>query len=754
MKKRGNATALAVIAALLSAALLLGCGAAGDDRKMLQALSGETTPSATVVGMKICVQCHYIKTAEWLQSPHANLDPSNPSNLNYAGKPTDAQVDPAQNGNDTTCKPCHDLDTDSANQIAGVTGASGVLRPVVGCEACHGGGSNHYGTGPIGPYRVSASTLTASVKTTGATVDVTANNTFTRTDGGDFTVDGFLTGLTISTSGFTDAANNGAFQIANVAATTITTTTTTLVNEVGTGDELIVSDPITASSQLNTCTACHELLTAGGITKATATHRTGGASPPNDDAFNITDTHFAMPGVYTGSNGANVSNISGYAMDFSNENVCSNCHNSHNAGRIDINREWALSKHADKTAAGAWAHYKWDRTDRTTCQRCKATTAAVAYADALAAGNTGLASGIQSGSTPPMTPSNTAPYKPQMLLCNGCHKDNRGSLRNPGPYTATYGTVSHQFANLGGSNVCVPCHSGRNNGEYVKTLNSGFLLKPFGDVDTHYLTAAGTMFTAIGYEYAGRGYANPSAYKHDRIGTGALSIDSGTNGPCVGCHMYRSGAAGNHLFRALNVGGGVITGITSDVCFNTTCHPGSNGALKDIAEAEREEFEHALEILAVQLQENGFKPYTTTNNTDPIIPMTNISYPYFGTATFGAGLNVVWDTTLDDTGNTTGKNNIGAALNFNMLHHEPGAYVHNSKYTKRLLYDSLDWLDDNMLNYSVGESIQVLTDTVTGVNLDAGSPTIRESAEAYLLPYGSLWTGIYPAGYGNPAERP
>ena len=82
-------------------------------------------------------------------------------------------------------------------------------------------------------------------RTTGAaTIDVTANNTFTRTDGGDFQADGFFSGHTITTSNFTDAANNGTFTIASVTPGAITIDETTLVSvETGNADEQITASP-------------------------------------------------------------------------------------------------------------------------------------------------------------------------------------------------------------------------------------------------------------------------------------------------------------------------------------------------------------------------------------------------------------------------------------------------------------------------------------------------------------------------------
>ncbi len=48
---------------------------------------------------------------------------------------------------------------------------------------------------------------------------------------------------------------------------------------------------------------------------------------------------------------------------------------------------------------------------------------------------------------------------------------------------------------------------------------------------------------------------------------------------------------------------------------------------------------------------------------------------------------------------------MGAAFNFNLLEHDPGAYAHNRIYTKRLIYDSIDWVDDGIMNYSVGATL-------------------------------------------------
>ena len=78
----------------------------------------------------------------------------------------------------------------------------------------------------------------------------------------------------------------------------------------------------------------------------------------------------------------------------------------------------------------------------------------------------------------------------------------------------------------------------------------------------------------------------------------------------------------------------------------------------------------------------------------------------------------------DKTGATTGKHNMGAAFNYNLLEHDPGAYAHNRYYAKRLIYDSIDWLDDNIINNSVSATLDSAT--------HAGK-TYQTGAKSYIL---------------------
>jgi hypothetical protein len=775
-KKGNRGTMLAVL--LLLGALLGACGTDKPTGNTVQTVSGVVTVGTPTAGLNACVSCHASITTDWMLTKHANVEPI--GNLYSAGNPTLGQI--------ASCTVnCHDATGDGAGNsfAAGVTG--NVARPVVGCESCHSGGQMHVDQGGVGP--IGFSTATATVM-----------------------------GITSS---------------------------------------------LPVSAQFRTCTACHELLDPSdpvSETIPTTVHAPTGTEVPLGNQYTITDTHFATIGDYTGAfdgaTGQNKKNATGYAMNFADEKVCTNCHNPHKTA--DINREWALSAHADKFVnndefpetldplgyfKGAWVHYNWGNAPSyRACQRCHTTTGFASYADALRSGNTSLANDIQLGLVTLLSSSPVASFKPEMLKCNGCHTDNRGTVRNPGAITANYAFpipmtaaplafASHSYPDVKGSNVCMACHTARESGETIKGLNDPGLLSAgtitffnFGTrgfINSHYLTAGGTVFTATGFEFEGRSYENPTSYRHVEIGSSAVP-NSGSNGPCIGCHMSRPGKSGNHLFLPVTrstTTPGHIDGIASQVCIY--CHTVSGaGGLEDLINERKEEYFEAVEATVYVLDKLGFyfrpsNPYffklrtasttsttalvssgsytVTAVGTDPLwttllatgATVTNTAADYFKVNADGKyyRIEAATDTTLtlrepyegpdvtnaeftiiqgrsgatagwltkagkgvvpalitdtDTTGNTTGRYNLGAAFNLNLLEHDPGGYVHNRIYAKRLLYDAIDWADDNQLNYSVGATLNTAA-------IDGAAPVWKAGAIKYLLPNGIL---------GIAAERP
>lgn len=790
MKSKERSKLRVLFLCALAAGMLTACGVSEEAPRDS---AGAPLGTATAAGMDTCANCHLGMVQDWLLTPHANMDKSYPYDLSYAGNPDD----PAAIG---CAKDCHNPDLDDTvstfydrdNLIAGVTGDGATPRPVVGCEACHGNGSNHNGAGQLGqPYRKAGATYAAALTTATSptTISVTAPALFICATC-DFVADGFVAGRLITTSGFTNSVNNATFEIANVTATTITITTTTpsyspvlKTEAAGTGDEVIRSPAITGSSMFETCTTCHELLAAGGIAQASAAHGAGAVAPVSTDNH-ITDTHFATSGDWTGIGSSSVKSITGYAMNYTDDRVCAKCHNPHKS--IARNKEWARSAHADTNPdnlnatqtgyfSGAWTHYNWS--SRPTCQRCKSTTAFTAYADALRTGNTAAAAAINAGTTPPI--SSNAAWRPEMLTCTGCHTDNKGSLRNPGAISVnydyvsggvTYAKASHDYPDLAGSNICMACHTGRESGDTVKGLNDPELLAAgtigtfnfsnSGFINSHYLTAGGQVFTVTGYEFDGRLYNNIPEYRHDVIGTPASKslspyVDTGSNGPCIGCHMSRPNGNGDHIFLPVSRSStvyGEVTGIASEMCMN--CHGPSNTLILDLVKEQKAQFLGSIEVLKEQLANRGiyffpYNPYffvqnafnttydeqTTASHCSENLPVKNWQTGGSSTFTWNA-VTKRCDSTVNAAGTAgTGKNNMGAAYNFNLLEHDPGAYAHNRMYTKRLIYDSIDWIDDNIMNYSVGSTLNALP---------AG--LMKTESMAYLLPNG-IQTGIE-------AERP
>jgi hypothetical protein len=67
-----------------------------------------------------------------------------------------------------------------------------------------------------------------------------------------------------------------------------------------------------------------------------------------------------------------------------------------------------------------------------------------------------------------------------------------------------------------------------------------------------------------------------------------------------------------------------------------------------------------------------------------------------------------------------GSRNMGASMNQNYLTNEPAAYVHNDLYVKRLIYDSIDWLD----NCSMGDN-----DVEAAIKLTSNTSVFLGSAD-------------------------
>jgi hypothetical protein len=275
------------------------------------------------------------------------------------------------------------------------------------------------------------------------------------------------------------------------------------------------------------------------------------------------------------------------------------------------------------------------------------------------------------------------------------------------------------YPDVNSSNVCLACHTGQETGDSIKLSTDPGTNLSF--INSHYLTAGGQVFAKTGYTYAGRNYANVSFFKHDKIGTTQAS-GTGNSGPCVGCHMS---SPNKHLFTNISSNtSGVIAKITSTMCVN--CHSGQYALTPDVLIEEEEGYNAALDALAAVLGPKGILylgdtyPYFFNDNnpTNGILDAAEISR----TNGFKNWAGVypspaIWQDAM------------GAAFNLNLLGHDPGGYAHNSFYSKRLIYDSIDYIDDGILNYSVGATLDAASETVAKAYLLYNGTTTGTSAE-------------------------
>lgn len=783
LKSRKDKLAVLILSLLFVGAVLIfsACADTGDEEVLPQEEAPIPPDQVATVGFNVCTNCHFCQVTQWMTGQHANFESWNEMafqkidlGMMNTGFPyysfDEWEADPAY------CARCHDQLGDGYRLTAEWTG--NVPRPVVGCESCHGGGANHYGIGAI-PYPKPDYNRCGQCHNsqfpeghlpyhpTGADIyeefsespHLSSINSHVYEDGGGVrarcsrchTDEGFKKYIdeVPGTTGYDDIV---AFFTNKAALTEVTPVQCYTCHEphIVTADELerLPESTVNGNSQsrqFNTCTACHQLIDDTGIVLTDAYHDPA-VNPYGDLEEVITDNHAAVPGDTRQNTGAN--GIPLYYVRKGDDNSCAACHNPHSADTT-INEQYARSGHGD-TMADPWIHYNWKLDTRKPCQRCHTSTGAKNYLSNPAAytpSNNNFSYLIEGAGDGPGQDNGQL----ESLYCWACHTNFKGGLRNPGAITALYVDMGGNpvvFPDVAGSNICLACHTGRESGGSIQNSAADFQNTSF--INSHYLTGGAILFKAGGYEYAGSDYTNVSYFHHDQIGT-SVYPDTGSNGPCVGCHMK---TAESHLFQPVEED--EVTGqhlaITSTSC--AVCHtPGSQYEMT-VAELEEEEelFEASLEALKEQLALHGYHfypayPYFYTAEYDPTyneatanphcqknLPVKN--WQTGGTSTF------TWNGTTcvsaaDQPGTAgTGKPNMGAAFNFNLLEHDPGAFVHNRFYTKRLIYDSIDWLDDNSLNGSTRNTLCAL---------DPVAHPYRDDAITYLLnPAGDCDAGGRP----------
>ncbi len=751
---RTRKLSIMMLCMLLAAGLLYGCGSSNKEG------SATATPdSVGNVGDSACRQCH-----------SSVLDPLTNEGIiaQYDATSPHRNSSHANNGN--------------------------------GCEACHGGGAEHFGVGPIpypnpfadngtrcaschtGPFATNAPTKFAGSKH--AQIVVETPNPCRRCHTNEGAILGAFNGLT----GPKTLMDNASYQGAVPAAEQYTQFECGTCHEHGGGlrrvntrdanGNLVVWNPSKSNlvnDQFNLCTGCHGLKTNDGQVMASGTAASGTAPVGHheDDWFRvIATTHL--------NNSDNETNgITGYVLRTNTQSPCFDCHGhewrtetnnnpnsaSYDPTRTSIFRDWSMSQHGGgllqskydaagtssnstalvdtvmNTAAGEaepWQAEDWSAAGQQPCQRCHTATGVSNFLKSPSTYNpanndyTHLAGwGGRSG-------THTSKQR-EMLYCWGCHRntsqtrdDIKDLLYDPGSLQALYNFqgAKAQFPNVQASDVCIACHGGRESGESLNTI-ADFTNASFKN--SHYLAAAGLMYVKIGFT----GFTDPntpigsSTYgksltstedggalssTHRKLGTTGINGDShnpsvftpgkyDSNGPCVTCHMQATGVPTRATSHSL----AIDINAANEVCIN--CHGtevDTQEHLDTFLEEQSAVFQDAITLASTVL----LNKYNIMYNS--------ASYPYFyDLAKDPSGATAVKDWTRGTGDQAFGKKLMGACFNINVLNREPAAYAHARTYARRLLYDTIDFLDDGIINLSASATAVATSPSVYGKGASA-----------------------------------
>ncbi len=420
------------------------------------------------------------------------------------------------------------------------------------------------------------------------------------------------------------------------------------------------------------------------------------------------------------------------------ENGCTACHEPHNPllGKGAAERKaWAGSGHGlVSNAPFADEDFKTS----TACIRCHTSTG---YVNFLKSGWT-TAFPATSWATP-------GDNGREVLTCRTCHNNDSFSVRATTAFTIPYnsGKSPKVLPNISKSNLCVACHSGRENEDSIESVTD-FSNASFKN--SHYKAGAALMYMSAGFRnfttqstvigtgttattYAKTlnpdnvsvptyGIAGGVTSTHRKLGTTMINGDSHNkavfvpgsfddNGPCVTCHLNANGApTGNDPATGRRPATGhswkIDENAVAQVCIN--CHSSETA---DISGPVPVANQAALDL---------FLEEQSTASTDSLEVITYLLLNNWGIKYDGDVYPYFYDMTLDPTGKTVlkdwtrsalrggvkdqafGKRMMGAAFNLQLITKDPGAFAHARTYVRRLIYDSIDWLDNGIMDFSSG----------------------------------------------------
>lgn len=506
----------------------------------------------------------------------------------------------------------------------------------------------------------------------------------------------------------------------------------------------------------NSCGGCHggsSPVSAGfhNPEQAGMCYKCHGLDHPDDVMLVKAPKHF-------GNMTASSSNIRFRASYISSQYAgnCRKCHNPHNpSGAIENGRQWAGSGHGDTVGSPRTSrdfktygtYQPVNTTFESSCVRCHTTTGFINF---VTSGFSDQRPFAGPGYKVVQYPYTSADKTKEATGCNACHDDGKGnvysfklravpqvhiyynysgaSTTNPAARAVSLQTNTPvkfdnnvvYYPDSGPSNMCISCHTGRGIGSMIKIAAAAPYFLNFSTSTSiggsHAFPGAATLFQKIGYEYTGRDYSS-TTFLHNRIGVSNMNA-TGNLGPCITCHLK---STQSHSFRPVafsteptetDPSVGVIGSVISQTC--AKCH---NNATQPVwtasgLQTKRAGFQAALTVLYGLFYKQGV-----------IISRT--------ATTWGIPTNYNWNRLY---GSTSGPDTMGAYTNYSVLKSDWGAYAHNDLYVKRLIYDSIDWLNDGFFNNDVEAAINSLTVSKNPWDSTVNYSTTPTSTQLPLLP--------------------
>lgn len=297
--------------------------------------------------------------------------------------------------------------------------------------------------------------------------------------------------------------------------------------------------------------------------------------------------------------------------------------------------------------------------------------------------------------------------------CNVCHNGQFGS--NPSVVAIKNDGAVAGYPDINASNMCLACHVGPVHGDSV-TGALNFAATPF--IRSEDRTGGATLFKKSGYHYyadSTNKYSDADFYHHDEIGLSNFN-GTGTFGPCVTCHIGQTGESKRHSSMPIDGSRNLI----SAVCVK--CHNELNAPepmTSAVLDARKNGYTSALVVLAKVLKDKGIVYRDTAPNFD------TTNWLVFGVLTDGA-------------------QTMGASFNFNLLWHDYGAYVHNRRYAKRLIFDSIDWMLDGTITGSIALPASTPTGELVFTKSDGTGMYYNDAVKAAAISYLQGTTGSRP----------